>query len=67
MARKPLEIDMIAGSELRDTQGEILSIEGADISDLKRLNDNHGGGFFNSIGRVTLAKKIFKTIKLFNT
>ena len=64
MAKKPLEIDMIAGSQLRDTQGEVLSIEGADISDLVagkgRLNDNHGKGFFNSIGRVTYAKKIFK-------
>jgi hypothetical protein len=43
--KKPLEIDMIAGSQLRDTQGEMLSIEGADISDLTtgkgRINDNH--------------------------
>ena len=64
MAKKPLEIDMCAGSQLRDTQGEMLSIEGADISELEagrgRFNDNHGKGFFNSIGRVTLAKKIFK-------
>jgi hypothetical protein len=61
--KKPLVVDMCAGSELRDTQGEILSIEGADISDLQikgRLNDNHGSGFFNSIGKVTKAKKIFK-------
>ena len=65
MAKKPLEIDMIAGSQLRDTQGEMLSVEGADISDLQagrgRFNDNHGKGFFNSIGRVTSAKKIFKS------
>lgn len=64
MAKKPLEIDMCAGSQLRDTQGEMLSIEGADISELEagkgRFNDNHGKGFFNSIGRVTQAKKIFK-------
>lgn len=63
MGKKPLEIDMIAGSQLRDTQGEMLSVEGADISELEagrgRLNDNHGKGFFNSIGRVTGAKKIF--------
>lgn len=62
--KKPLEIDMIAGSQLRDTQGEMLSVEGADISELLagrgRLNDNHGKGFFNSIGRITHAKKIFK-------
>lgn len=61
--KKPLEIDMIAGSQLRDTQGEMLSVEGADISDLERglgrFNDNHGKGFFNSIGRVTEAKKIY--------
>lgn len=63
MAKKPLWIDCIAGSQLRDTQGEMLSVEGADISDLEkgngRWNDNHGKGFFNSIGRVTEAKKIF--------
>jgi ribosomal protein S27E len=62
MAKKPLEIDMIAGSQLRDTQGEMLSVEGADISELEagrgRLNDNHAKGFYNSLGRVTSAKKI---------
>jgi hypothetical protein len=65
MAKKPLEIDACAGSQLRDTQGEMLSVEGADISDLiagkGRWNDNHGKGFFNSIGRITSAKKIFKS------
>lgn len=64
MAKKPLEIDACAGSQLRDTQGEMLSVEGADISDLQagkgRWNDNHGKGFFNSVGRITDAKKIFK-------
>jgi len=59
-----LWIDCIAGSQLRDSQGEMLSVEGADISDLEagkgRWNDNHGKGFFNSIGRITEAKKIFK-------
>jgi hypothetical protein len=60
MAKKPLEIDMVAGSQLRDTQGEMLSIEGADISEISRFNDNHGKGFFNSLGRVTESKKIFK-------
>lgn len=62
--KKPLEIDGILGSQLRDTQGETLSIEGADISELEagrgRWNDNHGKGFFNSIGRIETAKKIFK-------
>ena len=58
-----LWIDGVVGSQLRDTQGEMLSVEGADISDLEqgrgRWNDNHGKGFFNSIGRITEAKKIF--------
>ena len=62
---KPLKIDMCAGSELKDTQGETLSIEGADISELQagrgRLNDDHGKGFFNSLGKITEAKKIFKS------
>ena len=60
MSKKPLEIDMCAGSQLRDTQGETLSVEGTDISELKKLNDNHGKGFFNSIGFVTESKKILK-------
>ena len=62
--KRPLEIDGAVGSQLRDTQGEMLSIEGADISELEagkgRWNDNHGKGFFNSIGRITFAKKILK-------
>lgn len=61
---KKLWIDCVAGSELRDSQGETLSVEGADITELEagkgRWNDNHGKGFWNSLGRVTEAKKIFK-------
>lgn len=64
MAKRPLEIDMCSSSQLRDTQGEMLNVEGADIADLVagkgRLNDNHGKGFFNCLGKVTAAKKIFK-------
>ena len=64
-SRKPLRIDMIAGSQLRDTQGEMLDVEGADISEMEqgrgRISDNHGKGFFNSIGRIISAKKIFKS------
>ena len=64
MKKRALEIDGILGSQLRDTQGETLSVEGADISDLEagrgRWNDNHGKGFFNSLGCITTAKKIFK-------
>lgn len=54
---------MIAGSQLRDTQGEMLSVEGADITELEagrgRLNDNHAKGMYNSLGRITAAKKIY--------
>lgn len=64
MAKQALWIDGILGSQLRDTQGETLSVEGADISELEsgkgRWNDNHGKGFFNCLGRITDAKKIFK-------
>lgn len=64
MKDKKLWIDGCAGSELKDTQGETLSIEGADISELEAgrafYNDNHGKGFANHLGMITEAKKIFK-------
>jgi hypothetical protein len=64
MAKKSLWLDGVVGSQIKDTQGEILSVDGADISELEagrgRWNDNHGSGFFNSIGRITEAKKILK-------
>jgi hypothetical protein len=64
MKDKKLWIDCCAGSELKDTQGETLSIEGADISELQagrgRWNDDHGKGNFNHLGMITEAKKIFK-------
>lgn len=64
MSDKRLWIDCVAGSQLRDSQGEMLSVTGADISELLagrgRWNDNHGKGFFNSLGQITEAKKIFK-------
>ena len=67
---KKLEIDACIGSELRDTQGETLSVEGADISELEsgngRWNDNHGKGFFNSLGRVTNARKIMSESDITN-
>ena len=62
--KKSTELDGILGSQIRDTQGEMLSVEGADISELEagrgRWNDNHGKGNFNCLGRITSAKKIFK-------
>lgn len=57
------EIDMIAGSELRDSQGEILDIAGADISELEAgrgyINDTHKNDIPSVCGRVVGAKKIF--------
>ena len=62
--KKPLYFDCLAGSEIRDTQGELLSVEGADISHLENglglWNDNHGAGIYNTLGRITEAKKILK-------
>lgn len=64
MKKKSTWLDGVLGSQLRDTQGEILSVEGADIGELEagrgRWNDNHGKGAFNCLGRITYAKKIFK-------
>jgi len=64
MVHKPLEIDMCCASQIRDTQGEMLSIDGCDISEMiagrARFNDNHGKSFYNSLGMITEAKKIFK-------
>lgn len=64
MSKKPTYLDGILGSQLRDTQGEMLDVAGADISELEagrgRWNDNHGKGYFNSLGMITEAKKIFK-------
>lgn len=58
-----MKIHGIAGSEVLDKQGEILDINGADISALSLggiLNDNHQRGFFNTLGVVTYAKKLMK-------
>lgn len=61
---KGMFIDGVAGTESLDSQGERLSVEGADITTLVegrgRLNDNHGKTFAHSLGRITGAKKIFK-------
>ena len=58
------EIDGVVASELRDTQGEILDVKGADISDLTSgkgyWNSDHRNNFTDIVGRVTFAKKIFK-------
>lgn len=57
--KKPTEIDMVLATESLDIHSETLDIAGCDISDLKRINDNHSKGFMNTIGRITKAKKIF--------
>jgi hypothetical protein len=58
------EIDGIAGSSSRDTAGEILDLDGCDISELERgqgyLNDNHSNKLIDTLGRITHAKKIYK-------
>ncbi len=60
MNKKPTEWQGIIAAQNKDSQGEMLDIEGADISALTRVNDNHNSGFVNSLGYVTEAKKIFK-------
>ena len=60
---KATVIDGVAATEDRDSQGEILKLAGADISQMTTkgyFNDNHGTGFLNTLGRITEAKKIFK-------
>lgn len=57
------KFDAIASSQLRDTQGEILDVAGADISELEAgrgiVNDNHSNKLPDVIGRITEVKKIF--------
>lgn len=57
------KFDAVAASELRDTQGEILDVKGADISELVEgrgiVNDNHSNKLPDVVGRITSAKKIF--------
>lgn len=57
------KFDAVAGSELRDTQGEILDVKGADISELLAgrgiVNDSHSNRLPDVLGRITEAKKIF--------
>ena len=58
-----LEWDGVCGSQIRDSQGEMLDIAGADISAIEAgkgiTNVDHATGFYNLIGRMTGAKKIF--------
>lgn len=64
MSKKATWVDGVLASQVRDIQGEMLDVAGADISELEagrgRWNDNHGAGAFNSLGIITDAKKIFK-------
>ena len=57
------KFDAVAGSELRDTQSEILDVKGADISELSAgrgiVNDGHSNKLPDILGRITEAKKIF--------
>lgn len=63
-------IDGIAASEALDSSGEVLEIEGCDISELEEgrgvLNYEHrgedapGASAIDIVGRITFAKKVFK-------
>jgi hypothetical protein len=72
MSTKPIKIaDLrlgtpvmgIVATEIKDSQGEILDVRGADISDLQEgkgvWNSDHRNGFQDVVGRVLDAKKIF--------
>lgn len=67
MASTGMIIDGILGSQCVDSSGEILDIEGADISDLQEgrgvLNYEHKGAEDSNgqeiVGKVLIAKKIF--------
>jgi hypothetical protein len=55
-------IEGVASTEKRDQQGEVLDINGADISTLEEgrgfVNSDHSGRFEHLVGRVLQAKKI---------
>src|SRR6266851_5291756 len=66
---KGMVIDGVIASEAIDSSGEILKVEGCDISSLTtdgvlntehRSDDAAGYSFNDVIGRCTFAKKIFK-------
>jgi hypothetical protein len=50
----------ILATQAPDRVGEVLNIEGADISDLKYINDEHESRCFDILGGIDLSKKIFK-------
>ncbi len=60
--KKSTIIEGVASTEKRDQQGEVLDIEGADISALEEkrgfVNSDHSGRFEHLVGRVLEAKKI---------
>jgi hypothetical protein len=55
-------IEGVASTEKRDQQGEVLDIDGADISTLEEgrgfVNSDHSGRFEHLVGRVIEARKI---------
>lgn len=55
-------IEGVASTEKRDQQGEVLDINGADISTLEEgrgfVNSDHSGRFEHLVGRVLQARKI---------
>jgi hypothetical protein len=59
-----VEFDCVATLQCKDSQGETLMLDGADISELEAgrgiINDNHSNTLVNVLGRVISAKKIYK-------
>ncbi len=62
--QKSTVIEGVATTKDKDSQGEVLDLDGADISTLERgagfVNSDHSGRFEHLLGRVTYAKKIMK-------
>ena len=50
----------IAATATPDRVGEQLDIAGADISNMRNINDEHSKGCFATLGSISKAKKIFK-------
>lgn len=61
--KKSTIIEGIASTESKDSQGETLDLDGADISQLLEgrgfVNSDHSGRFEHLVGRVLEAKKIY--------
>jgi hypothetical protein len=50
----------IAATSSPDKIGEMLDINGADLTDMRGINDEHSKGMFATLGAISKAKKIYK-------